>query len=374
MKETRPGVWAFRVSLGTDPMTGHRIQQRVTVLGSRSDAVRRFQEIEADKLARAHPSSAITLRDLRRHWDESTRQQGRRRRTTAAMEDSAFRRYIDPLLGDLPLHRLSAESITRAYDHLSGQLSQASIRRLHQQLSSILRWAVKRGYVGRAETERVDLPKRRKSVPTAPEFDDVLALLKSAQDDEDLWLMIRLTASLALRRGELAGLQFGDINFEKETITISKSVIAFKGEQPSVTETKTGDAGVAHLPSDPVLFQELKLRRTRYRSIALELGIPLDEIFIFSGDQPGHPRRPDFFSRRFSLHIRRNPRFGHITLKSLRKFTGTELAGEGVDLITSKTALRHTDASTTAEYYTAPRERNIRQAMVGLGVRLGGRY
>ena len=60
MNEIRPGMWSFRVSLGTDPVTGRRIQQRVTTLGTHADAVRRYQEIEADKLARSHPSSAIT--------------------------------------------------------------------------------------------------------------------------------------------------------------------------------------------------------------------------------------------------------------------------------------------------------------------------
>ena len=155
IRETQPGVWSFRVSLGTDPVTGRRIQQRVTVIGTRADALRRFREIEADKLARSHPSSAITLREVRRYWDENTQRQGRRRETTARMEESAYHRYIDPLLGHIPLHRLTPEVITRAYDEISRCVSPSSVRRLHQQLSSILHWAEKRGYVSRAETEQI---------------------------------------------------------------------------------------------------------------------------------------------------------------------------------------------------------------------------
>ena len=95
VKEVRPGVFVFRMSLGTDPVTGRRIQERITVYGKKSDAVRRLKELEAEKVSWSHPSSAITLTNVRKLWDEATQIQGTRRFTTAAMEESAYRRYLD---------------------------------------------------------------------------------------------------------------------------------------------------------------------------------------------------------------------------------------------------------------------------------------
>lgn len=373
MNEIRPGVWSFRVSLGTDPVTGRRIQQRVTTVGTRADAVRRYREIEADKLARSHPSSAITLATVRTFWDETTQRQSRRRETTARMEESAYRRYLDPLLGQIPLHRLTPEVITRAYDELSRTLSPGSIRRLHQQLSSILQWATKRGYVPRAETERVDVPRAKRSLPEAPTLDDVMLLLASAEHDDDLWLMIRLASNFGLRRGELAALQIGDINIQDQTIRVSKSVVAISGQRPKVVPPKTGESGCAVYQVDDELLKELIIRRTELRSIALAMGVPLESMFLFTGSHPGEPRRPDYFTRKITIHKAKNPELAPVILKALRNFTGSELAEDEVDLMTSKTVLRHTDHNTTARHYIAPRERNVRRATVRLGKKLGGR-
>jgi integrase len=373
IKEIRPGVWGFRVSCGTDPVTGRRIQQRVTVVGVRADAVRRLREIEAETLARNHPSSAITLSQVRVLWDEWSMRQGRRRVTTSRMEASAYRRYLEPVLGDIPLHQLTSEVITRAYDRLAGTMAPSSIRRLHQQLSSILNWAVKRGYVQRAETVRVDAPARRSTVPTAPEPEQVTELLQSLSHDDDLWLAVRLASTLGLRRGELAGLSWADIDLEKGTIFVQRSIIVLPGGNPEPTPTKTGDSGQAVLSIDAGLVDELTRRRARFRSMALEIGTPLESLYVFGGADPRIPRRPDSFTRRLTTHLRRHPHLAHITLKALRSFVGTELASDGTDLVTAQTVLRHADHTTTARYYVAPRQKKVRLATVGLGDRLGPR-
>ena len=373
MREIRPGVWSFRVSLGTDPITGRRIQQRVTLSGTRTDAVRRYREIEADKLARNHPSSAITVSHLRSLWDEWSTRQGRRRITTSRMEASAYRRYLEPLLGDTPLHQLTPEVITRAYDQLLGSLAPGSIRRLHQQLSSMLHWAVKRGYVHRAETERVEIPARRTTIPTAPEAEQVSELLSSLQDDEDLWLAVRLASTLGLRRGELAGLCWGDIDLGAGTVRVQRSVIVLTGNKPETVSTKTGELGHAVLPIDVGLVDELSRRRIRFRTTAMEIGVPLESLFVFASEDPRHPPRPDGFTRRLSTHLGHHPDVPRITFKDLRAFVGTELAVNGTDLVTAQTVLRHTDHTTTARYYVAPRQRKVREATIGLGERLGNR-
>jgi integrase len=289
------------------------------------------------------------------------------------MEESAYRRYIDPLLGHIPLHRLTPEVITRAYDEISRSVSPSSVRRLHQQLSSILHWAEKRGYVSRAETERVDVPRASRVLPTAPTLEDVTALLSSAEHDDDLWLMIRLASSFGLRRGEIAGLRIRDVDFDIGSIRINKSVTALSGQRPKVVPPKTGEIGSAVYRMDDELLTELISRRAQLRSIALETGVPLDELFIFTGNNPGEPRRPDYFTRKLAIHRAKNPDLAPVILKALRNFTGSELAEDEVDLMTSKTVLRHTDHNTTARHYVAPRERKVRQATVRLGQKLGGR-
>ena len=373
VKEVRPGVFVFRMSLGTDPVTGRRLQQRITVHGKKSDAVRRLKELEAEKLSRDHPSSAITLTNVRKLWDEATQIQGTRRFTTAIMEASAYRRYLEPALGDVPLHRLSSELIQRTYDKLYLTLAPSSVRRIHQQLSSILHWAEIRGYLHQDVTRRVKIKAVKRLPPVGPLFEDVETLIASVQHDDDLWLMIRLTSSLGLRRGEVAGLRFGDLDIDRGELAVERSVAVKTGEQPITVETKTGEIGRATFEIDSDLQEELCHRRNQLLSAAFELGVSVESFFIFHSKNPLVPRRPDFFSRRMATHRRNNPEMKRITLKKLRIFVGSEFAENDVDLATSQAVLRHSDHNTTAQFYVAKRVRRIRQVTVSHGELLGRR-
>ena len=373
IKEVRPGVYVFRISQGTDPVTGRRLQQRITVHGKKSDAVRRLKELEAEKLSWDHPSSAITLTNVRKLWDEATQIQGTRRFTTANMEASAYRRYLEPVLGDVPLHRMSSELIQRAYDKLYTTLSPSSVRRIHQQLSSILHWAEIRGHVRQDVTRRIKLKSVKRLPPKGPLLEDVEALLASVQHDDDLWLMIRITSSLGLRRAEVAGLRFEDLDVDRGELSVECSVAVKTGEQPITVETKTGDVGRATFAIDDDLHEELCRRRNHLLSTAFELEVPVESFFIFQSKNPLVPRRPDFFSRRITTHYRNNPALKRFTLKQLRIFVGTELAEDEVDLTTSQAVLRHSDHNTTARFYVAKRDRRIRQVTVRHGKRLGRR-
>ncbi len=366
IRQIQPGVWGFRFSEGVDALTGKRRQTRYRVTGTRADAQRLLRELQLRKAHRSTPSSSITLNAVRELWDENTLAQGRRRPSTAAVEGSAYRRHVATLLGDLPLHRIDAATITRAYDSLLRSVSPALVRRIHQQLSSILTWAYRRGYLDQVPTQRLDLPRVERSEPTAPTTDEVRELLSSIGDPV-LRLACRLAATLGLRRGELAGIRLGDINFDNGTVRVERSVVVLTGEGPRAAPTKTGDRGVGTFSVDDGLLEMLRARRHQLIPVAVELGVPAGVLYLLSTTDPTRPIRPDRLTRLLTLHTQGQERFKGITLHSLRRYVASTLVESGVDIATAGLVLRHADHATTARHYVARRKDRARDVTRSIG-------
>ena len=367
--EVSPGVWTFRLSEGTDVLTGKRRQRRHRVTGSREDAERQLRDLQLRKAYRSSPTSSITLTAVRDLWDESTLAQGRRRASTAAIETSAYQRHLAPLLGHLPLYRIDPAAITRAYDELLCSVSPALLRRLHQQLSSVLTWAYRRGYLEQVPTQRVELPRVMRREPTAPTTEEVRELLESV-DDPVLWLTCRLAATLGLRRGELAGLQLGDVNFDDGTVRVERSVFALTGESPQAVPTKTGDRGVGTLAIDSGLLDVIRVRRLDLVEAALQIGVTPDGLYLLSYGDPTVPTRPDRLTRLLSRHVEGRPDLAKVTLHSLRRYVASTLVESGVDIATAGLVLRHADHSTTARHYVARRVDRARDVTRSIGAEL----
>jgi len=366
IRQVSPGVWGFRFTYGTDPLTGKRITSRIRVPGSIEDARQKLRELQHRKNLRQHPVPSITLSEVREMWDESTQHQGRRRVSTARIEESAYVRMLEPLLGHLPLYLLSAEVITRAYDELLRRWNPGAVRRLHQQLSSILTWASERGYCEVVATSRVRAPRVERQRVVAPSVETVRFLLDSVEDDQ-FWLVCRLAASLGLRRAEIVGLKVGDVNFAVATIDVLRSVTVERGLSPYTVPTKTGERGTGTLGLDSELLESLRSLRQRLLPVAVQLGVPVEEFFVVSGSDPLVPVRPDSLTHRMRSHVNAHEPLRGVTLHSLRRFVATTLVESGVDMATAGLVLRHTDSSTTAQHYVAPRAERARRVSASIG-------
>lgn len=78
---------------------------------------------------------------------------------------------------------------------------------------------------------RVKLPERPRKTPYTPNNDDVRALLQlfEARGDFDMLRAVYLASCCSLRRGEIAALTAADIDRDRGTLTVSKSMVYIKG-------------------------------------------------------------------------------------------------------------------------------------------------
>ena len=182
--------------------------------------------------------------------------------------------------------------------------------------------------------------------------DEARKFMSCLNEDATLYwkTAMNLLIRTGLRRGELAGLKWSDINAEEGTLTVARDVInnAETGRKNLVKDTKSSNSDRT-LPIDPVLMSMLKSWR---KAQADEYGTMLmPSAFIFGSPiDPYTPIRPDSITQwlaRFNMkHGLRN-----VSPHDLRHTCATLLLSNGASIKETQVILGHADPTVTMKYY-----------------------
>jgi Phage integrase, N-terminal SAM-like domain/Arm DNA-binding domain len=171
-------------------------------------------------------------------------------------------RHIVPALGHLSLQRLTPAQLTAFYRGLletghrkgSGGLAPKTVRNIHGALHAALRDAVRWGYVARNVAVAADLPKSM-----APEMQvwspgQLRAFLDYVRDDR-LYAAWLLFATTGMRRGEVAGLRWVDVDLDAGRVSPRRPRVVVNHEV-LVSEPKTakGRRSIALDPATRLLY------------------------------------------------------------------------------------------------------------------------
>ena len=155
---------------------------------------------------------------------------------------------------------------------------------------------------------------------------------------------------LGIRRGELAGLQWQDVDFTNRTIRIKRNVINNRetGHQNMIKETKTANSDRV-LPLQPVLVDLLKAWKAEQAKQYQCFVMPSAFIFNKLNDLYS-PIRPDSITQWLS---RFNARHGlrNVSPHDLRHTVGSLMLSAGATVKEVQKFLGHADASTTLKFY-----------------------
>ncbi|SFU82144.1 tyrosine-type recombinase/integrase [Alicyclobacillus macrosporangiidus] len=192
--------------------------------------------------------------------------------------------------------------------------------------------------------------KARKKAYTWQEAADLIVALN---DEPEHWRLYYLGVLLGgFRRGEMLGVEWHQVDFERGGIHVEKQISMDEQGRPVEAELKTEESA-AFVPMPRWYMAELAQYRRHWMQERLLLGPQWrggDKQYLFHngfGDKL-YPDTPSLHWRRF-LSKHNLPR---IRLHDLRHTTAMLLREEGVDLKTIQERLRHTRLSTTADLYT----------------------
>jgi len=348
--------------------TGTR--KRVYVYGrTREEAHERLIEEQA-KAANGTPVPAQSwkLGPYLDYWLENV-VKPTRRPATYALYEMSVRVHLAPGLGKHQLKRLSVP-IVQAF--LNGKLragmSVRNVQILRQVLSAALSRAVKDELVARNVARLVELPTWEPAEVVPWSSAEALAFLRAASSDP-LYPAFVLLLLYGMRRGEVLGLRWQDIDSDTEVIRVRQQIQRIQGEL-HVGPLKTR-AGRRDLPLIGLATDALTARREAQDADRIKLGRSWVDTGLVFTTRTGRPIEPRNLVRSFTRICRDNG-IRRIRVHAVRHTTASLLKALGVPARDAQIILGHAHVTTTQQIYTHVDEDARRDALTRLNELLGG--
>lgn len=221
----------------------------------------------------------------------------------------------------------------------------------HRLLNNIMNTAVRWGVIPFNVIEkRVELPKIERK--EAPYLDDqeAIELLKLLEKEPIKYrAAINLLIFSGLRRGEIGGLKWDDLDFENEIITINRSLKYIPGQKTFEGDTKTYKS-LRSIKLPLFVFDLLKEYRVSQLEECIKIGDQWHDTGYVFTRWTGEPMNLDTISGYLKKFCTKN-NLKAVHLHSLRHTNASILIASGVDLKTVSTRLGHSNVSTTGNIY-----------------------
>lgn len=337
-----PNRYLILVYVGRGP-DGKRRYHREGFRGTLSQAKLRAAELEVELKLRTGPSRvAMKLGDYLDLWLEQNKPPAVSERTWQTYEWHV--RRLKPHVGRLPLYGLTAGVLQEALAGLFEELPR-SARKIVGSLKTALRQAVAWGYLPSDPTMGLrtpKMPRRARPVLGPEEAFRLLEILKGYRQG----LAVRMLLLTGMRLGELLGLRWSDIDFEKGTVTIRRSADSRNRKFKESEEPKT-PAARRTLTLDPETLRMLEEHR---KAVARTKVSPLrrDDIPVFG---PGHRPLGEDLVRRTLARALKKAGLPRMRVHDLRHTAGSILLDAGVPLAAVSAFLGHSSPATTAAIY-----------------------
>ena len=280
------------------------------------------------------------------------------RDTTWLSYEAEVRKHVIPRLGATRLQALHPGDLNALYAELlkngrlngKGGLSFKTVRYIHTILRRALETAVRWNLLVRNPASLADPPSFRGRRPEMRTWtaEQVGAFLQATEGDplHTVWV---LAATTGMRRGELLGLRWSDVDFSNRRLSIQRSLVA-AGYQTSLTEPKTS-RGRRSLVIDTHTAGILKEHRRAQLEDRLALGEAYQDQGLVLCRPDGLPIHPDALTKAFIKAVKASglPR---IRLHDLRHTHATLALQAGIHPKVVSERLGHASVAFTLDTYS----------------------
>jgi integrase len=222
------GLWHARISLGYDE-NGKR--KRRHIYGKTKQEVQeKLRKLQTDALlGHLTDPTKLTVAEYLKGWLENTAKL-KTSPTTYQRYEQLVRLHISPHIGGVRLERLAPIHVNNLMGELERAGHSAWTRKMAGTLlHNALRHAVRLRLI--PHNPSADVPRARpgeREMHTLTE-DQVKAFLRAASGKR-LYALFALALGSGMRQGELLGLDWSDIDFERGTVTVRRSLAQVKGQ------------------------------------------------------------------------------------------------------------------------------------------------
>lgn len=342
---------------------GNRVRKYRT-FDTKRDATRAFNEhkVKMDKGTQIMPSEYTFAQWLDYWYKDIILPQIEE--TTAYGYRGMIENYLKPQLGEIRLQKLTARDIQQYYTWLMGEkeLSPNTVIKHHNLLTNTLNAAERQEYITKNPMRAVSPPKKRQREAKFYTPEQLGILLDKAVGTR-LELPVFICTYLGLRRGELCGLRWSDVDLEHQTITIENTrTQAGKKEIEKGTKTASSTRTL-YLPD--TLCDMLKAAKENQQACRAEYKNAYDDNDYVVVMEDGRPFRPNYLSELFSKFLADND-LPKIVLHELRHTFASLSNQAGIPAYNIGKALGHSTPATTQKIYTHLLDQTHTQAVEGV--------
>ena len=295
--------------------------------------------------------------------------------TTTDIYKKLLRVHIIPAIGHLKLSRGQPTHLNKLYnamlkerkDGKSGGYSPTTIKRVHALISSIMNTAVRWNILLENPCERVSPPKQARNADDIKFFtlEQCSAFLEAL--DADLAagkihlqhkVFFHLALFCGLRRGELIALEWSDFDFNKNTVSVTKSTGLVEGKPiTKPPKNKTSSRTVSVPESVMALVRQYRKEQCRLRLSLGSYWKGENYVFVQTDGKQMYPSTP-YSVFKGVIHrynqgiVEEAQKLPDIPLHGLRHTSATLLISQNVDVRTVSGRLGHAQTSTTMNIYS----------------------
>lgn len=249
------------------------------------------------------------------------------------------------------------------------------IKYCYQVLNSMLASAVYWQVLPINPCASVKAPKYKAPEAGFYDADEAGAFLAALEGMPSEWMHYRIAATLSifttLRRSEVLGLRWQDVDFENHTLTVAQKLYWSKGMGFILEEPKTDkSARTVNLGEYTIALLKAYLDIQNSASTRkVEVGNKYNRSGLIIVDHAGQPIKPYLITNWFSRFLRLN-NLPHLSFHGLRHTAITNMIHGGFDLMTAGEIAGHSQKSTTANIYAHVIENNKKAASNALEINL----
>ena len=300
------------------------------------------------------PSSDMLFADYLLEWLEIAK--GRLAVATYSSYAAMINKPIGPYFRqrNLTLRELEARHLQMFYSEMLRKVKPNTVIHYHAIIHSALKYAVKTDMLVQNVADKVDRPKKNSFQPVFLAAEEMQKMFEALRGTK-LELPVLVAAFYGFRRGEVLGLKWDAIDFERGTISVIRTVttITVDGKQTEIEQqsakTKSSLRTLPLIGSFREYFMQVKEAQELNKQVCGNCYNYEYDGFVFV-DELGERMRVDYLTNAFpkflESHGLRRMRFHH-----LRHSCASLLLANGVPLKHIQEWLGHSDFTTTANIY-----------------------
>lgn len=356
----RGSTWTI-IYYVADPVTGKKKQKWKGGFKTKKEAQQALYEINAKINSNTYVEpTKMTLAEYLMQWYD-THCKPRLSSNTLRGYRVNIENHIIPNIGHIPLQQLTRGQIQKFYFDIYrgdnnndgknniGKLSARSILYIHRVLNKALKDAVRDGILAKNPAEGVSRPTVRKYQSNIYDANMLKKLLETAKGT-DLYVPVALAVSLGLRRGEVLGLQWKNINFDSGKVEIRQQLTYNEQKKDIELASLKTENSVRTLPMPEGLMVLLAKHKKKQEELKKILKSDYSDNDLVCCYDDGSPLNPKHFSKKFRKFLEKN-NFPLIRFHDLRHSYATLMLESNVDLKVTSAMLGHSSVTITADIY-----------------------